>query len=40
MKVVNAFIRIHLALLAATDFLTAEVLTPRGLVTRMPETDG
>src|SRR5437868_8253905 len=28
-----AFIRIHLALLAATDFLTAEVLTPRGLVT-------
>ena len=28
-----AFIRIHLALLAATDFLTAEVLMPRGLVT-------
>ena len=28
-----AFIRIHLTLLAATDFLTAEVLTPRGLVT-------
>ena len=28
-----AFIRIHLALLAGTDFLTAEVLTLRGLVT-------
>ena len=28
-----AFIRIHLALLAWTDFLTAEVLTLRGLVT-------
>ena len=28
-----AFIRIHLALLAATDFLTAEVLMPHGLVT-------
>jgi putative transposase len=28
-----AFIRIHLALLAATDFLTAEALTSRGLVT-------
>jgi len=28
-----AFIRIHLALLAATGFLTAEVLRPRGLVT-------
>jgi putative transposase len=28
-----AFIRIHLALLAGTDFLTAEVLTFRGLVT-------
>src|SRR6266702_8133679 len=29
----SAFIRIHLALLAATDFFTAEVLTLRGLVT-------
>ena len=29
----SAFIRIHLALLAATDFITAEVLTLRGLVT-------
>jgi len=29
----SAFIRIHLALLAGTDFFTAEVLTPRGLVT-------
>ena len=29
----QAFIRIHLALLAGTDFFTAEVLTPRGLVT-------
>jgi transposase InsO family protein len=28
-----AFIRIHLALLAGTDFFTAEVLTLRGLVT-------
>src|SRR2546422_2240523 len=28
-----AFIRTHLALLAGTDFFTAEVLTPRGLVT-------
>jgi putative transposase len=28
-----AFIRIHLTLLAGTDFLTAEVLTLRGLVT-------
>ena len=28
-----AFIRVHLALLAATDFFTAEVLTLRGLVT-------
>jgi hypothetical protein len=28
-----AFIRIHLALLAGTDFLTAEVLTLRGVVT-------
>ena len=28
-----AFIRIHLALLAGTDFLSAEVLTLRGLVT-------
>ena len=27
------FIRIHLALLAGTDFFTAEVLTLRGLVT-------
>src|SRR5258708_38823740 len=27
------FIRIHLALLVGTDFFTAEVLTPRGLVT-------
>jgi hypothetical protein len=27
----SAFIRIHLALLAATDFFTVEVLTPRGL---------
>jgi putative transposase len=27
------YIRIHLALLAATDFFTAEVLTLRGLVT-------
>jgi hypothetical protein len=29
----SAFIRIHLALLAGTDFFTAEVLTLRGLVT-------
>ena len=29
----QAFIRIHLALLAGTDFFTAEALTPRGLVT-------
>src|SRR6478609_3842404 len=29
----SAFIRIHLALLAATDFFTAEVLTLRGLAT-------
>ena len=29
----QAFIRTHLALLAGTDFFTAEVLTPRGLVT-------
>jgi hypothetical protein len=29
----SAFVRIHLALLAATDFFTAEVLTLRGLVT-------
>jgi putative transposase len=29
----SAFIRIHLALLAGTDFFTAEVLTFRGLVT-------
>jgi putative transposase len=29
----SAFIRIHLALLARTDFFTAEVLTLRGLVT-------
>src|SRR5258707_6846351 len=29
----SAFIRIHLALLVGTDFFTAEVLTPRGLVT-------
>src|SRR6201984_1308088 len=29
----SAFIRVHLALLAATDFFTAEVLTLRGLVT-------
>jgi hypothetical protein len=29
----RAFIRIHLALLAGTDFFTAEVLTLRGLVT-------
>jgi putative transposase len=29
----SAFIRTHLALLAGTDFFTAEVLTPRGLVT-------
>ena len=29
----SAFIRIHLALLAGTDFLTTEVLTLRGLVT-------
>ena len=28
-----AFIRTHLALLAGTDFFTAEMLTPRGLVT-------
>src|SRR6266705_370718 len=28
-----AFIRIHLALLAGTDFFTAEVLTLRGVVT-------
>ena len=28
----SAFIRIHLALLAGTDFFTAEVLTPHGLV--------
>jgi hypothetical protein len=28
-----AFIRAHLALLAGTDFFTAEVLTLRGLVT-------
>jgi putative transposase len=28
-----AFIRVHLALLAGTDFLTVEVLTLRGLVT-------
>src|SRR5262249_53032421 len=28
-----AFIRTHLALLAGTDFFTAQVLTPRGLVT-------
>jgi putative transposase len=28
-----SFIRIHLALLAGTDFFTAEVLTLRGLVT-------
>jgi putative transposase len=28
-----AFIRTHLALLAGTDFFTAEVLTVRGLVT-------
>src|SRR3989475_3257694 len=28
-----AFIRTHLALLAGTDFFTAEILTPRGLVT-------
>jgi hypothetical protein len=28
-----AFIRTHLALLAGTDFFTAEVLTLRGLVT-------
>ena len=27
----SAFIRIHLALLAGTDFFTAEVLTLRGL---------
>src|SRR5258706_7472866 len=29
----SAFIRTHLALLAGTDFFTAEVLTLRGLVT-------
>ena len=29
----SAFIRIHLALLAGTDFFTVEVLTLRGLVT-------
>jgi putative transposase len=29
----QAFIRTHLALLAGTDFLTAEVLTLRGLAT-------
>jgi transposase InsO family protein len=29
----GAFVRTHLALLAGTDFFTAEVLTPRGLVT-------
>jgi hypothetical protein len=29
----SSFIRIHLALLAGTDFFTAEVLTLRGLVT-------
>ena len=29
----SAFIRIHLALLAGTDFFTAEVLTLHGLVT-------
>jgi hypothetical protein len=29
----STFIRIHLALLAGTDFFTAEVLTLRGLVT-------
>ena len=28
-----AFVRTHLALLAGTDFFTAEVLTLRGLVT-------
>ena len=28
-----AFIRTHVALLAGTDFFTAEVLTPRGLMT-------
>ena len=30
-----AFIRAHLALLAGTDFFTAEVLTLRGLVTSL-----
>jgi hypothetical protein len=29
----SAFIRTHLALLAGTDFFTAEVLTLRGLMT-------
>jgi hypothetical protein len=31
-----AFIRIHLALLAGTDFFTAEVLTLRGLPVMQP----
>ena len=30
-----AFVRTHLALLAGTDFFTAEVLTLRGLVTSL-----
>jgi hypothetical protein len=36
----SVFIRTHLALLAGTDFFTAEVLTPRGLVTVIHHWDG